>query len=112
MTRARVREPVFTSLDVVRVAMCACEKRAASIRRYCESLGERAENYWYCRGDVEVNWFSKTEYALCLRELGYRVKWETAFRKLRKEAERGEYITYLNGKGGTYKLLVKLVEVR
>jgi len=85
MVRARAGESVFSSLDVV-----------------------RAKNYWYCRDGMEVNWFSKTEFASCLRELGYRVKWETAFRKLRKEAERGEYITYLNGKGGTYKLLVRL----
>ena len=107
MARARAREPIFTDIDVVKIAECAVEKHRVFLRDYC---ADSYNKFDWC-DDIDNMWyFSKAEYIVCARELEYRVKVETLLRKLRKVAEQGRYIRY-NGRGGSYKLLVRLEEV-
>jgi len=105
-----VRARAVTDLDIVRIARRAVELRRAAVERYCAELGEWSrKRFDYCREPERVRYFSKREFARAareyMRETGLRAKWETLFRKLRRLAELGDTIAYVNKRKGIYKLV-------
>ena len=103
--------PALTTEEVVlEVAKKAVEIHREKVARYCQSLGWDAKRFDYCRDPTTINYFNKREfvkaYYALRRELGISVKWETLLRKLRKLAEVGDRIEYVDKRKGIYKLLL------
>ena len=106
MARARA-----TAADLAMiVARKAVEIHQDMIRRYCQELPEWSRRrYDYCRDPSSVTIFNKKDfvraYYALRRENGIRVKWETLFRALRKLAEFGDGVIYVDRRKGIYKLI-------
>ncbi len=106
------RYRVITDLDILRIAVKANQRfraRLELIRREAADLSEF--NYVQVLKVIEGrrNWFTKADFIATareyLREREMKVKIETLLRKLRKMAEAGEGIKYVDRRKGIYELV-------